>query len=109
MQVVCEYTTYRTNLAVLQLVNRRFYLKFVSAVLHPICIFTRTGIKIKKDSAFIEVFSQSQFQWQPIFVKQQGEDMHQRMEFFESKDQSFSTRSKIVQINPNSIYVIGGV
>ena len=41
------------------LMNRRFYLEFLPAILHPLCVFLRRGFRLIENSASIQVFSQT--------------------------------------------------
>ena len=71
LQIVCEYLA-RNKLLILQLVNRRFYLNFVAAILRPLSIFTRRGLQIMRNSGCVQVFSATRLEWDQVFVHQVG-------------------------------------
>jgi len=106
LQIVYEYVAPR-KLLIFQILNRRFYLKFVSAVILPICIFTRKGLKVMVNSHSIEVLSRKLI-WESISLSQSGQDLNYRRQYFKGKDRGRPTTSKIAQINHSQVYLLGG-
>ena len=94
LQEVCAYID-QIKLLILQLVNKRFYLSHVAAILSPICIFTRKGLRLNSGSPSIDVFSPTSLEWEALFVRNFGEDLNNRLENFK-RYSGPPTNSKIV-------------
>ena len=58
LQIVFEWI-WRDKLLLWMLMNRRFYLKFLPAILRPLCVFLRRGFRLFQNSASIQVISQT--------------------------------------------------
>jgi len=111
LQIVVGFVGHKT-LWRWMLARKRFYLHFAPAILcRPICIFERKGFKLFDNSPSIDVCSSSTgnwSRWDSLFIKQVGEDEKSRRDYFEGKDQKYTTNSKIVQTEDNTVCVIGG-
>ena len=105
LQRVCECLNAQ-KLLHLQLVSKRFYFTFVAFVMRGVSVFRRRGVRLYRNCGWLEVFTQ--FEWQKLFVKEEGEDSQERLTFFEDKNQNSSTCSKLIQVNHTDVWVIGG-
>ena len=100
---MCECVDHKI-LLLWMLISKRFYLKFIPAVFRPVCIFTRRGLKIMENSAYVQVFSATRLEWDRVRVR----EIHSAVGYFKGKRQDYPTHSKLVQVSHNQIILVGG-
>ena len=69
----------------LQALKRRFYREFIPAVVEAIRVFTKKGFQLKRDSPYIEVFSQTRQNWERFFCMREADSRDHIRNFFKGR------------------------